>query len=63
MSGIQNVRVVVACPSCGSPDYEIEFDGGDLAQGVQISIPCEDCPRRIAVDVDVSVQSVRTDES
>lgn len=52
---IQNIKIVVSCPACGSMDYEFEFDSDDI--GAEISIPCDECPKRIAVSVDIIVQS------
>lgn len=56
---VQNVRVVVTCPACSSPDYEVEFDGNEIAEHVTVEIPCDECPNGIAVDVNVTVQVSR----
>ena len=52
---IQSVTLVVTCPSCGATDYEFDFDADDMASATQVSIPCDECPNRIAVEVDVRV--------
>jgi len=57
LPSVQSVNVVVARPSCDSPDYEVDFDGQILPTAVQVTIPCEDCPNDIAVDVVVNVQA------
>lgn len=45
----ESVTVHVACPNCGATGYE---------SGAQVSVPCDECPKRIAVDVSVYVQSL-----
>ena len=52
------VRVEVSCPSCGAEGYEFDFDAGDIESGTEVSVPCDECPKRVAVWVDVSVHSL-----
>ncbi|WP_436702444.1 hypothetical protein [Nocardioides sp. BYT-33-1] len=54
---IESVRVVASCPNCGTRGYEIDFEPDDIASGAEISFPCDECPKRITVSVDVLLQS------
>ncbi|WP_418061752.1 hypothetical protein [Pimelobacter simplex] len=54
---IESVRVIASCPNCGTRGYEFDFEPDDIAAGAEISFPCDECPKRIAVSVDVLVQS------
>lgn len=56
---IQSACVVVTCPSCGAEDYDIDFDGQDIADGVHVRVECDECPHDIDVHIDVMVQSVK----
>ena len=55
MSAIQNIVIVVSCPNCGAEDYEFDLDSDDL--GAQVSMPCDECPKRVSVSIDVIVES------
>lgn len=57
---IQNVIVEFTCPACGSEGYEFELDADDL-RASEISIPCEDCGKRIALMISAEI-TVRKDE-
>ena len=54
-SNIQRIQLVVTCPNCGSPDYEIDLDCKDLYS--HVSTPCEECDKDIDVSVSVLLQS------
>lgn len=54
-SHVQNVQVVVRCPSCGAEQYEVEFDETELNSTVEFD--CDECPARMSVYIDVTVQA------
>jgi hypothetical protein len=56
VQSIQSVQVVVSCPSCGATDYEFDLAVEEL--DCQVSVPCDECPQRISVEVQVRVQSL-----
>lgn len=53
---IQKVRIEFSCPACGAEGYEFELDSDEL--GSEISAPCDECPKRIAIDVSITLQSL-----
>lgn len=57
MSAIQAVTIEFSCPNCGADGYEQEMDADDIAQAVQVSFRCDECPATIHVDADVRIQA------
>lgn len=55
---VQSVLVYVSCPACGARDYEFDFSASEVERGTQVSVACDECDKRIAVDIDVHVQAV-----
>lgn len=57
MSAIQVVNIEFSCPNCGAEGYEQEMDADDVANAVQVSFICDECPAKIYVEADIRIQS------